>query len=276
MFLQLKTSRMDLHHAVVMGIVNVTPDSFSDGGLWLDARAAIEQGLALAGQGAAILDVGGESTRPGAEPVSAQEELRRIVPVIGALAEASAAPVSVDTSKPEVMAAAAEAGAEMINDVNGLRQPGALASAAASGCAVCLMHMRGEPRTMQADPVYDDVVEDVYAFLAERIDAAVGAGISEERICVDPGFGFGKTLAHNLSLMKSLDRFLSLGRPLLVGVSRKSMLGAVTGRPVGERLAAGVALAAMAVERGARLLRTHDVAPTVDAVKMVEAALEAP
>ncbi|MEJ2514476.1 MAG: dihydropteroate synthase [Gammaproteobacteria bacterium] len=275
MFLQLKSQRLDLRHVAVMGIVNVTPDSFSDGGLCLDPGEAVHHGLGLAEEGAALLDVGGESTRPGAEPVPVPEELARVLPVIRALSEQSGLPVSVDTSKPEVMVAAAEAGAEMINDVNGLRSPGALEAAAATGCGICLMHMRGEPRTMQKDPVYGDVVEDVYAFLAQRMDAAVGAGVVEDRICVDPGFWFGKTLAHNLSLMKSLDRFLSLGRPVLVGVSRKSMLGAVTGRPVGDRRAAGVAAAVMAAERGARLVRTHDVAPTVDGLKMVEAVLGA-
>ena len=183
--------------------------------------------------------------------------------------------MSIDTAKPEVMRAAARAGAELINDVNALRAPGALEAAAETGCGVCLMHMRGEPRTMQEAPAYDDVVEEVYRFLAERVEAAVKAGVAEAGILVDPGFGFGKTLAHNLSLMRQLDRFAALGRPLLVGVSRKSMIGAVTGRPVDERLAAGLGLAALAVEKGAHIIRTHDVAPTVDVVKMTAAVAAA-
>jgi dihydropteroate synthase len=260
---------------VVMGVVNVTPDSFYDGGRWLEPGRAVSHALEMAGQGAGLLDVGGESTRPGASPAGEDEELGRVLPVIEAVSAASEVPVSVDTAKPEVMRAAAAAGAELINDVNGLRAPGALEAAAQTGCGVCLMHMQGEPRTMQEAPVYDDVVEDVYRFLAERVEAAVGAGIPEGRIAVDPGFGFGKTLAHNLSLMRHLDRLAGLGRPILVGVSRKSMIGAVTGRAVAGRLPAGLALAALAVERGANIIRTHDVAPTLDVVKMTAAVLAA-
>jgi dihydropteroate synthase len=275
MQLRLRTITLDLHAPVVMGVLNVTPDSFSDGGRFSAPDQAVAHALAMAGEGAALLDVGGESTRPGAAPVSTAEELERVIPVIEALLASGAPPVSIDTAKPEVMLAAAEAGAELINDVQALRAPGALEAAAASGCGVCLMHMQGEPRTMQAAPAYDDVVEDVYAFLATRIEACAAAGIGLDRIVVDPGFGFGKSLAHNLSLMRHLDRFMRLGVPVLVGVSRKSMLGAVTGRPVGERLAAGLALATLAVSAGARIIRSHDVAATLDAVRMTAAVLAA-
>lgn len=275
MQLQLRTRRLDLSAPVVMGVLNVTPDSFSDGGRFIAPEVAVARGLEMAGEGAALLDVGGESTRPNAAPVTAVEELVRVVPVIEALAAAGAPPVSIDTAKPEVMLAAARAGAEMINDVLALRAPGALEAAAASGCAVCLMHMQGEPRTMQAAPAYADVVEEVYGFLAARIEACVAAGIDLARIVVDPGFGFGKTLAHNLLLMNRLERFMALGVPLLVGVSRKSMLGAVTGRPVEQRLAAGLALAALAVSAGARIIRSHDVAATLDAAGMTAAVLAA-
>lgn len=271
MKLQLRTRELDLGTPVVMGVLNVTPDSFSDGGHFADPVRAVARALEMAGEGAALLDIGGESTRPGAAPVGADEELARVVPVIEALAARGAPPVSVDTSKPEVMAAAARAGAEMINDVRALRAPGALEAAAASGCAVCLMHMQGEPGTMQQAPAYDDVVEQVGAFLAARVEACVAAGIDRERIAVDPGFGFGKTLAHNLTLMKHLDRFTRLGVPLLVGMSRKSMVGAVTGRPVAQRLPGGLALATLAVAAGARIIRTHDVAATLDVARMTAA-----
>lgn len=275
MHLQLRTRRLDLSAPVVMGVVNVTPDSFSDGGCFLEPGTAVSHAMALAGEGAALLDVGGESTRPGATPVDVDEELARVVPVIEALVAAGTPPVSVDTAKPEVMSAAAAAGAELINDVRALTAPGALEAAAASGCGVCLMHMRGEPRTMQQAPDYRDVVEEVYAFLAGRIEACIGAGIARERLAVDPGFGFGKALAHNLALMKQLQRFAGLGVPLAVGVSRKSMIGAVTGRPVGERLAGGLALAALAVRDGARIVRSHDVAATLDAIRMAAAVAAA-
>ena len=274
MYLQLRTRRIELDAPVVMGIVNVTPDSFSDGGLWADAGRASARARELAGEGASILDIGGESTRPGAGPVGEAEELGRVIPVVRSAA-ATGLPVSVDTAKPDVMRAAADAGAEFINDVRALRAPGALEAAAQSGCGVCLMHMLGEPRTMQQAPAYDDVVEEVYAFLAGRIEAAVAAGIPEDRIAVDPGFGFGKSLEHNLALMRRLERFGALGRPLLVGVSRMSMIGAVTGRPVDGRLAGGLALAALAVAEGERIVRTHDVAPTLDAVRMAAAVVAA-
>ncbi|MFU8895982.1 MAG: dihydropteroate synthase [Gammaproteobacteria bacterium] len=258
-----------------MGVLNVTPDSFSDGGQFTGLESALERAGVMAGEGAALLDIGGESTRPGAPPVDTAAELARVIPVIEAVTAGGGPPVSVDTTKPEVMIAAAAAGAELINDVRALDAPGALEAAAASGCAVCLMHMQGEPRTMQRSPVYEDVVEEVYAFLAGRIEACVRAGIATERIVIDPGFGFGKTLAHNLSLMKGLSRFSRLGVPLLVGVSRKSMIGAVTGRPVEARLAGGLALAALAVAAGARIIRSHDVAPTLDAVAMSAAVVAA-
>lgn len=275
MQLQLRTRRLDLSVPVVMGVLNVTPDSFSDGGRYAKPDSALGHALAMAAEGAALIDVGGESTRPGAPPVATAEELARVLPVIEALVAVLPVPVSVDTSKPEVMTAAAAAGAELINDVRALTAPGALQAAAASGCAVCLMHMRGEPRTMQQKPRYRDVVEEVYAFLAARIEACDQAGIQVERIVADPGFGFGKALAHNLALMKRLERFAGLGVPLLVGVSNKSMIGAVTGRAVGHRLAGGLALAALAVQGGARIVRAHEVAATLDAVRMAAAVVAA-
>lgn len=265
---------LDLSAPVVMGIVNVTPDSFSDGGAYRDAGDAARAGEAMAAAGAALLDVGGESTRPGALPVSVAEEIDRVVPVIEALAPLPT-PVSVDTSKPDVMRAAVAAGARMINDVNGLRAPGALEAAVDLGVPVCLMHMRGEPRTMQAAPRYGDVVAEVRDFLLERVAACETAGIPRERLVIDPGFGFGKTLAHNLSLLKHLDRLASIGLPLLVGVSRKSMIGAVLDRPVTERLPGSLALACHAAARGAHILRVHDVAPTVDALAMLTAVARA-
>jgi dihydropteroate synthase len=275
LLLQLRTRLLDLSAPVVMGVLNVTPDSFSDGGSFAEPARALARARALTAEGAALLDIGGESTRPGAPPVGVAEEMARVIPVISAVAAIGGAPVSVDTTKPEVMTAAASAGAELINDVRALQAPGALEAAAASQCGVCLMHMRGEPRTMQDAPEYDDVVEDVYAFLARRIEACVGAGIAVERLIVDPGFGFGKTLAHNLRLMRQLGRFAQLGVPLLVGFSRKSMIGAVTGRAVEGRLAGGLALAALAAAAGARIIRSHDVAATLDAVRMTAAVLAA-
>lgn len=262
--------RLDLTTPVVMGVVNVTPDSFSDGGRFFDARTAIEHGRRLVEEGAGILDIGGESTRPGAEPVSVAEELRRVIPVIEGLA-GGAAVISIDTSKPEVMRAAAAAGAGLINDVYALRLPGALAAAAASGCAVCVMHMQGEPRTMQRDPRYGDVVKEVKAFLEERAQSCAAAGIAKERIAIDPGFGFGKTLEHNAALMRSLDAIVATGWPVLVGLSRKSMLGRILDKPAGERVYGSVALAVMAVMQGACIVRAHDVAATVDALKTVRA-----
>ncbi len=257
--------------ATVMGILNITPDSFSDGGRYLDPDTALAAAREMAGEGAGIIDVGGESTRPGATEVALAEELDRIVPVVRGHTARLEVPVSIDTSKPDVMMAAVEAGAGMINDVYALRAPGAVEAAAACRVPVCLMHMQGRPRTMQSAPAYDDVVEEVYRFLAERIEAAVAGGVAEHDIVVDPGFGFGKSLEHNLSLVRHLDRLLDLGRPLLVGVSRKSMLGAVLDRPVEGRLAGGLAIAALAADAGASIIRVHDVAPTVDVVSMVAA-----
>jgi dihydropteroate synthase len=255
----------------VMGILNVTPDSFSDGGAFLDPADALVAAREMANAGARILDIGGESTRPGAQDVSLEDELARVVPVLRRVAAQVPTPVSIDTSKPDVMMAAVEAGAGMINDVQALQAPGALEAAAACRVPVCLMHMQGRPRTMQAAPQYANVVEDVYRFLADRIEAAVAAGVPEAGIIIDPGFGFGKSLAHNLSLFRHLRRFRDLGRPLLVGVSRKSMIGAVLDRPVEQRLAGSLALAALAAEAGVAIIRVHDVAPTVDVIRMLDA-----
>ncbi len=254
----------------IAGIVNVTPDSFSGDGRAL-ADTAIAHGLKLAEEGADLLDIGGESTRPGAQEVSAADEIARIVPVIEALARRTALPISVDTSKPEVMRAAVAAGAGMINDVYALRREGALDAAAELKVPVCLMHMLGEPRTMQDAPHYDDVVSDVRRFLAERIFACEMAGIDKKRIIVDPGFGFGKTLEHNLALLRTLDQFAALGVPLMVGLSRKAMIGALTGREQHADRAAGSAAAALiAVQKGAAIVRVHDVAATRDALAVWE------
>lgn len=250
----------------IAGVLNVTPDSFSDGGRWTDPERAVEHALRLVEEGADLIDVGGESTRPGAEPVPADEEIARVVPVIAALRERTPVPISIDTSKPEVMRAAVEAGAGLINDVAALRDDGALEAAAALGVPVCLMHMLGEPRTMQQSPEYDDVVGEVHRFLAERLFACQMAGIDKKRILVDPGFGFGKTLEHNLALLRELERFAELA-PVYVGLSRKTMIGTLTGRDEPAARAAGSAAAAMiAVQRGAMLVRVHDVAVTRDAL----------
>jgi dihydropteroate synthase len=251
-----------------MGVLNVTPDSFSDGGLHYDRARAVEAGLRMIDEGAAIVDVGGESTRPGATPVEAVEEIDRVVPVIEALARSTDAVLSVDSSKPEVIRAALAAGARLVNDVRALRLPGALEAAAAGEAAVCVMHMVGEPGTMQDDPHYDDVVGEVWAFLAERVAACRAAGIRADSIVVDPGIGFGKTADHNLELLRRLDAFTDLGGPLLIGVSRKSLIGMITGRAATDRAAGSAAMAALCVERGARIVRAHDVAATVDAVKV--------
>lgn len=260
---------LKLDRARVMGIVNVTPDSFSDGGAHDTLEAAVAHGLRLAEEGADILDIGGESTRPGAEEVSLEEELRRVIPVIERLAKEAALPISIDTSKPEVMRAAVQAGAGMINDVFALRRDGALEAAASLGVPVVLMHMQGEPRSMQAAPQYDDVVGEVHRFLAERIFAAEMAGIARKHIVVDPGFGFGKDTAHNLQLLAQLDRFVELGVPVLAGLSRKRSIGQLTGRDIAsERVSGSVAAHLIAVQRGARLVRVHDVAATVDALKV--------
>ena len=261
----------------VMGIINVTPDSFSDGGEHATTEAAIAHGLRLAEEGADVLDIGGESTRPGADDVSVDEELRRVIPVIEALAQRTTLPVSIDTSKPEVMRAAVAAGAGMINDVYGLRREGALDAAASLGVPVVLMHMLGEPRSMQEAPVYDDVVADVHRFLAERIFAAEMAGIAKSRIVVDPGFGFGKTLEHNIALLARLDRIAALGVPVLAGLSRKRSIGQLTGRDDPHaRVHGSVAAHLIAAQRGAKLVRVHDVAATVDALKVWEAVAAQP
>jgi dihydropteroate synthase len=260
---------------VVMGVVNVTPDSFSDGGAFADAEAAVAHGRALAAEGAGILDVGGESTRPGAAPVPELEEARRVVPVVGGLVAAGTeAMVSVDTSKAAVARAALEAGARIVNDVTALRGDPAMAGVVAeSGAGLCLMHMRGEPRTMQEDPRYDDVVGEVKAFLEARLAAAVDAGIAEERVLLDPGIGFGKTTAHNLELLRRLDEIVALGRPVVIGTSRKSFLGRLTGREVGERVPGTIATNVMALQKGASVFRVHDVAPVRDALVVAAAVL---
>jgi dihydropteroate synthase len=261
----------------VVGIVNATPDSFSDGGEHASLEAAVAHGLKLAQEGADVLDVGGESTRPGAEEVAVEEELRRVIPVIERLARETSLPISVDTSKPEVMRAAVDAGAGMVNDVYGLRREGALEAAADLGVPVVLMHMLGEPRSMQDAPAYDDVVADVHRFLAERIFAAEMAGIPKQRVVVDPGFGFGKTLEHNLALLARLERFTDLGVPVLAGLSRKKSIGALTGRQDPRaRVHGSVAAHLVAAQRGARLLRVHDVAATVDALKVWNAVAAVP
>ena len=256
---------------VVMGVVNITPDSFSDGGRYLDPDQALARALAIEAEGAAIIDLGGESTRPGAAPVTAQEELQRVLPLLERLRPRTRAILSIDTSKPEVMRAAAAAGADLINDVYALRAPGALEAAAESGCAVCLMHMQGEPRTMQRSPHYSDVVSEVRAFLAERLEACRRVGIADERIVLDPGFGFGKTLEHNLTLLRRLNEVRVEGLPLLAGLSRKASIGTLTGKPPGERVYGSVAAALIAAQSGANILRVHDVAATVDALKVLEA-----
>lgn len=261
----------------VMGIVNVTPDSFSDGGEHASVDAAVAHALRLAGEGADILDIGGESTRPGAAEVSVDEELARVIPVIERLSAEVDVPISIDTSKPEVMRAAIAAGAGMINDVHALRREGALDTAAALGVPVVLMHMQGEPRSMQQAPDYDDVVAEVHRFLAERIFSAEMAGIAKKKIVIDPGFGFGKTTAHNLALLARLDRFADLGVPVLAGLSRKRSIGELTGRDDPHaRVHGSVAAHLIAAQRGAMLLRVHDVAATVDAIKVWDAVAKVP
>jgi dihydropteroate synthase len=262
---------LDLDIPVVMGVLNVTPDSFSDGGRFAGLPAALAQAERLAGEGAAIIDVGGQSTRPGAAPVDVDEELRRVIPVVERLVERLALPVSVDTSKPEVMRAAIAAGASMINDVTALRVPGALEAVAESDVAVCLMHMQGEPRTMQQEPRYTDVLVEVRDFLRGRVARCVEAGISVSRLVIDPGFGFGKSLEHNLELLRRLQELAADGHPVLAGLSRKSMIGTLTGRADSERLGGSLALATLAILSGARIVRAHDVAPTVDAIRIVAA-----
>ena len=265
---------LDLRAPVVMGVLNVTPDSFSDGGRFSDIDAALRHSRRLVEEGAAIIDVGGESTRPGAAPASSSEELDRVIPVIRAIRRESPVFISVDTSKPEVMQAAVEAGADIINDVRALGEPGALEAAARSRAGICLMHMQGEPRTMQQAPHYRDVVAEVHDFLHRRLDAATAAGVARERLVADPGFGFGKRVADNLELLKQLGQLGALEVPLLVGLSRKSLLAKITGRDVDHRVAGSVALASIAVLNGARIVRAHDVAGTVDAIRVAAAVIK--
>ncbi len=261
-----------LDRTLIMGILNLTPDSFSDGGRWLDKTAAVEHAVAMQEAGADIIDVGGESTRPGARAVALQQELDRVIPVIESLASQLSVPLSIDTSKPGVMRAAVAAGAGMINDVFALRQDGAVQAAADLAVPVCLMHMLGNPRVMQVDPLYDDVAGEVAAFLRERTACCESHGVARENIVLDPGFGFGKTLQQNIALFKALRGLKAIGYPLLVGVSRKSMLGQLTGRDTQDRLAASVTAAALAAQMGAAIVRVHDVAATRDAL-MVATAL---
>ncbi len=270
---------LDLSRPRIMGVINTTPDSFSDGGSLysnekLDLECAFERAREMTAAGAAILDIGGESTRPGAAPVSLDEELQRVMPLVERVVAELDVVVSVDTSAPQVMQAAAAAGAGLINDVRALVREGALQTAAATGLPVCLMHIQGEPETMQSEPAYADVVAEVGDFLAARVKACEEAGIGRERLLVDPGFGFGKTVAHNLQLLQGLPQLAALGLPILVGLSRKSLIGKILGRDMGQRLPASLALAVMAVERGATIIRTHDVAETADAVAMAVALAE--
>ena len=261
---------LDLGRVAIMGILNITPDSFSDGGVFLSPAKAVDHALRMVAAGADIIDVGGESTRPSAPPVSAQEELDRVLPVMEALRGVLGVPVSIDTSKPEVMRAAVRAGAGLVNDVMALRAPGAMQAAVELGVPVCLMHMRGEPRSMQDAPYYIDVVGEVRDFLAARVQACVAAGMAAQSIIVDPGFGFGKALAHNCVLLRNLAVLRALGAPLLVGLSRKSLIGKALGLPLEQRLYASLALASMAVQNGASIIRTHDVEATRDVIRMVE------
>lgn len=262
--------RLPLDRPLIMGIVNLTPDSFSGDGIVADARQAIDHARRQLENGAHILDIGAESSRPGARPTPGDEELKRLMPVLAEVVRWGV-PVSVDTCKPMVMEAALAAGASMINDITAMASPGALAAVAGSDCAVCLMHMRGEPRTMQEAPAYADVVREVREFLQARVAASRAAGIADDRLVLDPGFGFGKSLAHNLALFRALTATACDGLPLLVGISRKSMLGAITGQPVESRLAASIAAAVLAVQKGAKILRVHDVAETRDALAVLGA-----
>ena len=258
--------------ALVMGILNTTPDSFSDGGRFQSLEFAVSRAEEMISEGVDMIDIGGESSRPGAPPVSLEQELGRVMPVLYALRDMGK-PLSVDTYKPQVMREAILAGVDMINDINGFRAPGALEAVAGSDCALCVMHMQGSPQDMQKDPVYGDVVAEVTAFLRERVDALLAAGIERERICIDPGFGFGKTVKHNYALLRNIGQMQqALGLPVLAGVSRKSMIGAVTGKPVEQRLAGNIGGALAAIAHGARIVRVHDVVETVDAVKVWHAA----
>jgi len=265
---------IDLTRPVVMGILNVTPDSFSDAGRYAGLEAALERARQIVAEGAGIIDVGGQSTRPGALAVEESVEIARVVPVIEGIAASCDVAISIDSSKPGVMRAAVAAGACIINDVYALREPGARAVAAETQVGVCLMHMQGEPRTMQDSPHYNDVVGEVMEFLAQERRACIEAGVASDAIALDPGFGFGKNLEHNLTLLRELPRLAALGAPLLVGVSRKSVIGKILGKSVNDRLYGGLGLAALAVVKGARIIRTHDVGPTVDAVRSVSAVLQ--
>lgn len=275
MHLDCAGKRLDLSRPVVMGVLNVTPDSFSDGGCYLNIADALRRAEIMATEGAAIIDVGGESTRPGAPSVSVPEELDRVLPVVERLARDLPIPISVDTSKPEVMREAIAAGAGLINDVRALRLPGAVEVVAASKVPVCLMHMRGEPDTMQQEPRYADVVAEVRTFLAERVRACEIAGIAHNRILIDPGFGFGKTLAHNLSLLRHLDHFVGLAAGVIAGLSRKSTIGLLSNASVDERLSGSLAAAVIAVWQGAHIIRAHDVRETVQALRVCTATLTA-
>lgn len=266
---------LDLTTPRVMGIVNVTPDSFSDGGKYITIERAVSHALALVDEGADILDIGGESTRQGAKPVSLQEELDRVLPVIEALAKVTRVPLSIDTYKPEVMRAAITAGADIVNDVRALQEEGALEVVANSRVGVCLMHMQGTPQTMQLNPNYVNVVEEVGQFLLERLNAVTAMGVGHERILLDPGFGFGKTTAHNIALIQQFETFNALGQPLLVGLSRKSVLGKIAGGDEQQRLHAGLAASVISTMKGARVVRVHDVRATVDALKIVSAVINA-
>lgn len=269
--LQGRRSDLPLHHPQIMGIVNLTPDSFSDGGQFQQIDQAVAHALDLQQAGASLLDLGGESTRPGATPVSPQEEMDRVLPVLVALRKETQAWISIDTSSPELMREAARLGADMINDVRALQQPGALEAAATTGLPVCIMHMQGRPASMQEQPAYTDPMQEIKAFLQQRIQAAEQSGIPKQRLIVDPGFGFGKTLQHNLQLLDQLDLLLELGCPVLAGMSRKRMLGEITGREVDQREAAGIAAHLLAAQKGARLLRVHQVAGLRDALDVWQA-----
>jgi dihydropteroate synthase len=271
MHLQCGRYRIDLTRPVVMGVLNVTPDSFSDGGRYFEPASALEHAAQLVEDGAAILDIGGESTRPGAVPVDTAEELRRVMPILERLAAKLSVPISVDTRNPEVMRQALAAGASMVNDVTALTAPGALETVAGGGGAVCLMHMQGEPGTMQNAPRYDDVVAEVRGFLRGRVAACLAAGMARERLAVDPGFGFGKSLEHNVALLAGLSAIAADGVPVLAGLSRKRMIGALTGRAEGERLAGSLAAAVVAAMHGARIIRAHEVRETVDALAVLAA-----
>lgn len=269
MMLESAGASLDLSTPIVMGVLNVTPDSFSDGGVFNKPQQAIDHALRMEDAGAALIDIGGESTRPGADPVTPEQELARVMPVLEVLAGRVSCWLSIDTSTPQVITAAASVGVKLINDVRALRREGALQAAVNTGCAVCLMHMQGEPGTMQQAPAYEQVVPDVCAFLQQRVSVCERAGIARERMLVDPGFGFGKSLDHNLALLRELSRFSSLGCGVLVGMSRKSMLGAMLNRPVEARLAGSLALALLAAQRGAHIIRVHDVAETADVLSVL-------